>query len=79
MAETQVHEWLVDGIRMKGEVDEGGAIVVTSPDFREIVTQGDTVEEAQAMSRDALQLIVDWYKDEGKPLPDTYKPEVVQS
>lgn len=75
MAEMQTQEWLVDGIQMVAEADTNGGLVVTSPDFREILTCGDTLEEAKEMSRDALQTIVEFYKSEGRQLPDAYKPE----
>ncbi len=75
MAEKQTQEWLVDGIRMVAEADGTLGLYVTSPDFPEIVTCGDTVDEAVAMSRDALEAIVEWHIREGKKLPDAYKPE----
>jgi antitoxin HicB len=48
---------------------EKGGFVVTFPDLKWGVTQGDTEQEALDMAVDALQMIVDDYIEHGKPLP----------
>lgn len=46
-----------------------GGFTVTSPVIPELVTEGDTVEEALENVRDALDAVVEVYEDMGKPLP----------
>ena len=42
---------------------------MTSPVLPELVTEGDSLEEALANVRDALQAALETYEDLGKPLP----------
>src|SRR6476469_3349184 len=46
-----------------------GGFTVTSPALPELVTEGDTLDEAFANARDALTAVVELYADEGRPLP----------
>lgn len=46
-----------------------GGFTVTSPVFPELVTEGDTVEEALENVQDALRAVVELYDDLGKTLP----------
>jgi antitoxin HicB len=46
-----------------------GGFTVTSPLLPELVTEGDTVEEALSNVRDALVAVVEAYQDLGRPLP----------
>lgn len=46
-----------------------GGFTVTSPLVPELVTEGDTAEEALANVRDALAAVIEAYHDLGKPLP----------
>lgn len=46
-----------------------GGYTVTSPVLPELVTEGDTVEEAVDNVRDALAAVVETYQDLGRPLP----------
>jgi antitoxin HicB len=46
-----------------------GGFTVTSPMLPELVTEGDSVEEALANVRDALAAVVEAYQDLGRPLP----------
>jgi antitoxin HicB len=48
-----------------------GGYTVTSPLLAELITEGDTIEEALAHVQDALAAVVELYEDLGKPLPDT--------
>ena len=44
-------------------------ITVTAPDVPELVTCGDTREEALERAQDALVTALSFYVDDGKPLP----------
>jgi antitoxin HicB len=46
-----------------------GGYTVTSPVLPELVTEGDTLDEAFANVRDALAAVVEIYEEEGRPLP----------
>jgi antitoxin HicB len=46
-----------------------GGFTVTSPLLPELVTEGDTAEEALTNVRDALAAVVEAYQDLGRPLP----------
>ena len=46
-----------------------GGYVVTSPLLPELVTEGDSVDEALEHVRDALAAVVELYEDLGKALP----------
>jgi len=51
-----------------------GGYVVTSPVLPELLTEGDSLEEAIGNVRDALKAVVEIYEDLGKPLPtDLYQ------
>lgn len=52
----------------KNEEDDGWYVVQVL-DFPGVVTQGRTLREARAMVKDALQLMMESYLDEGKKLP----------
>jgi len=46
-----------------------GGFTVTSPILPELVTEGDTLEEAVGNVRDALQAVIEIYEDLKRPLP----------
>lgn len=46
-----------------------GGYTVTSPLLPELVTEGDTVDEAMANVKDALAAVVEAYQDLGRSLP----------
>jgi len=46
-----------------------GGFTVTSPLLPELVTEGDTVNEALANVQDALAAVVEVYQDLGRSLP----------
>ena len=46
-----------------------GGFTVTSPVLPELVTEGDTLEEAFLNVRDALAAVVEIYAEEGRALP----------
>lgn len=46
-----------------------GGFTVTSPVLPELITEGDTIEEAFANVHDALAAVIELYNDERRPLP----------
>ena len=46
-----------------------GGYTVTSPVLPELITEGDTIEEAFTNARDALSAVVELYADQGRQLP----------
>ena len=46
-----------------------GGYTVTSPVLPELLTEGDTLEEAQANVRDAFETVVELYAELGRFLP----------
>ena len=46
-----------------------GGYTVASPPLPELVTEGDTVEEALANVRAALAVVIETYEDLGRSLP----------
>ncbi len=46
-----------------------GGFTVTSPLLPELVTEGDTVEDALENVRDALKTVIELYQDSGRELP----------
>jgi len=49
--------------------DTDGRYSVRCPAFPELISHGDSLEEARAMARGALALCVQAYQDEGRRLP----------
>ncbi|OFV95832.1 MAG: toxin-antitoxin system, antitoxin component, HicB family protein [Acidobacteria bacterium RIFCSPLOWO2_02_FULL_60_20] len=49
-----------------------GGYTVTSSLLPELVTEGDTLEEAVSNVQDALAAVLELYEDLGKPLPSLY-------
>jgi antitoxin HicB len=54
-----------------------GGFTVTSPVLPELITEGDTVEDALANAKDALAAVIEAYEDLGRPLPSTAQFPVV--
>jgi antitoxin HicB len=46
-----------------------GGYTVTSPVLPELVTEGDSLEDAYSNTRDALNTVIELYADQGRPLP----------
>jgi antitoxin HicB len=46
-----------------------GGYTITSPLLPELVTEGDTADEALENVRDALAAVVELYQELGRPLP----------
>jgi antitoxin HicB len=54
---------------------EEGGFVVTFPDIPEAITQGESVEDAMLHAADALTSALDFYIEEGLPIPAPSKPK----
>jgi predicted RNase H-like HicB family nuclease len=50
--------------------DPGGGYQLRCPAFPGLITFGETLEEARAMAREALELCVETFEQEGWPLPE---------
>jgi antitoxin HicB len=46
-----------------------GGYTVTSPVLPELITEGDTLEEAQTNVQDAFEAVAELYAEEGRSLP----------
>jgi antitoxin HicB len=46
-----------------------GGYTVTSPVLPELLTEGDTLDEAQANVQDAFEAVVELYAEQGRRLP----------
>jgi antitoxin HicB len=46
-----------------------GGYTVTSPLLPELITEGDSLDEALENVKDALMAVIEIYQDLGKPLP----------
>jgi antitoxin HicB len=46
-----------------------GGFTVTSPVLPELLTEGDTLDEAHANVRDAFEAVVELYAEQGRALP----------
>ncbi len=46
-----------------------GGFTVTSPILPELITEGDTLDEALHNVRDALDAVIEIYAEDGRPLP----------
>ena len=52
-----------------------GGYTITSPLIPELVTEGDTVEQALENVQDALRAVVELYEDLGRDLPASVKQD----
>ncbi len=52
------------------EPDEDGGYVVTCPSLPGVVTEGETVEEALAMAKDAIAGYLESLRKDGLPIPE---------
>ena len=48
-----------------------GGFTVTSPVVPELLTEGDTLEDAYSNVSDALAAVIELYADQGRALPQT--------
>lgn len=56
-------------IILEPDIEEGG-YTVTVPSLPGCVTQGETMEEAIAMAKDAIRLFVETLIENGEPVPE---------
>jgi antitoxin HicB len=56
-----------------------GGFVVTSPLLPELVTEGDTIEQALANVRDALLAVREAYEDTGRLFPASLEQNAAQA
>ena len=54
---------------------EGGYSVLV-PELPSVATQGETVEEATAMAKEAIELYIDAMADDGLPIPTVERKRV---
>lgn len=52
-----------------------GGYTVTSPVLPELITEGDTLEQAVEHVRDALKAVIEIYDDLGRPFPETIRQD----
>ena len=50
-----------------------GGFTVTCPVLPELLTEGDTLDEAFANVSDALAAVLELYAEQGRPLPESTK------
>jgi antitoxin HicB len=50
-----------------------GGYTITSPALPELLTEGDTLEEAHTRVRDAFEAVAELYAEQGRSLP-TFDP-----
>jgi antitoxin HicB len=58
-------------------LDEGGFLVLV-PALPEVVTHGETEDEAMAMAEDAIRLAVEYRRDQGETIPTGREPHLRQ-
>ena len=51
------------------EIQPEGGFTVTSPLLPELITEGDTLEDALENVRDALAAVIEIYQETGRELP----------
>jgi antitoxin HicB len=56
---------------------EGGYTVLV-PALPEVVTEGDTREEAMANAREAIEVVLEIYREDGREIPEDVKTEIGQ-
>lgn len=59
----------------KFTVAQEGGFVVTFPDFPEAITQGEDEQDALLHAADVLESALDFYLEDGRPIPAPSKPK----
>lgn len=54
-----------------------GGYTVTSPLLPELITEGDSAEDALENVRDALKAVIELYEESGRSIPDTTNIDMV--
>ena len=60
------------------EPQVGGGFTVLVPALPEVVTEGETEEEALRMANEAIRAVLEYRRDRGLPIPSDTPPEVRQ-
>jgi antitoxin HicB len=79
--------WAVKEINVKAiyklplvmEPQPEGGYTVTCPLLPELITEGDSVQEAVANASDALAAIIEAFQDLGRPLPAVLQPTAMNA
>ncbi len=58
------------------EPQEGGGFTVLVPALPEVVTEGETEQEALANAEEAIRAILDYRRDNGLVIPSDTSPEI---
>ena len=58
------------------EPQEGGGFTVLVPALPEVVTEGDTEQQALANAKEAIEAVLSYRQDNGIPIPSDAPPEV---
>lgn len=58
------------------EPQEGGGFTVLVPALPEVVTEGDTEQEALANAEEAIRAILAYRRDQGMTIPADARPEI---
>ena len=58
------------------EPQEGGGFTVLVPALPEVVTEGDSEQEALANAQEAIRAILDYRRDRGLAIPSDAYPQV---
>jgi antitoxin HicB len=58
------------------EPQEGGGFTVLVPALPEVVTEGDTEQEALANAEEAIRAILAYRRDQGLAVPSDANPEI---
>ena len=64
----------IESLQLIFESQPEGGFVVTSPLLPELITEGDTIQEALENAEDALTAIIEGFEELGKPLPPILQP-----
>ncbi|MGO9473241.1 MAG: type II toxin-antitoxin system HicB family antitoxin [Rhodomicrobium sp.] len=60
------------------EPAEEGGFVVHVPALPEICTEGDTEDEALAMAKDAIELVIESRLERGEPVPAEFQKPIMR-
>ena len=55
-----------------------GGFTVSVPALPEVVTEGETEDEALKMAEEAIRLVLDYRRDHGLPVPSDASPKIRQ-
>ena len=58
------------------EPQEGGGFTVLVPALPEVVTEGDTEQEALANAEEAIRAVLSYRRDQGLAIPADAQPEI---